>query len=331
MNGIVNISRRDCLKTGALLGGGLILGFSIEPERSTSEASNKPARFVPNAFIRIGADDSVTIIVNKSEMGQGVYTSLPMLVAEELEADWSKILIKPAPVDHAYDHTQWGPMQGTGGSSSVKSEWERLSKVGAAARMMLIAAAADIWKVNPDKCRAEKSFVIGPDQRLSYGQLAERASTLEPPKEIVLKKTGHSEFIGKPMKRLDTPDKIHGTAVFGIDAKAPEMLVAVVARSPVFGGKVKSFKADKAKVMPGVKAAVQVDTGVAVIADDFWSALQGRAALEIVWDEGPLASLDTTKQVAEYASMAQKLGAVARKEGDVDQALKTASKQISAE
>ena len=331
MNGIVNISRRDFLKTGALLGGGLILGFSIEPERSTSEASNKPARFVPNAFIRIGADDSVTIIVNKSEMGQGVYTSLPMLVAEELEADWSKILIKPAPVDHAYDHTQWGPMQGTGGSSSVKSEWERLSKVGAAARMMLIAAAADIWKVNPDKCRAEKSFVIGPDQRLSYGQLAERASTLEPPKEIVLKKTGHSEFIGKPMKRLDTPDKIHGTAVFGIDAKAPEMLVAVVARSPVFGGKVKSFKADKAKVMPGVKAAVQVDTGVAVIADDFWSALQGRAALEIVWDEGPLASLDTTKQVAEYASMAQKLGAVARKEGDVDQALKTASKQISAE
>ena len=168
MNGIVNISRRDFLKTGALLGGGLILGFSIEPERSTSEASNKPARFVPNAFIRIGADDSVTIIVNKSEMGQGVYTSLPMLVAEELEADWSKILIKPAPVDHAYDHTQWGPMQGTGGSSSVKSEWERLSKVGAAARMMLIAAAADIWKVNPDKCRAEKSFVIGPDQRLSY-------------------------------------------------------------------------------------------------------------------------------------------------------------------
>ena len=331
MNGIVNMSRRDFLKTGALLGGGLILGFSIEPERSTSEASNKPARFVPNAFIRIGDDDSVTIIVNKSEMGQGVYTSLPMLVAEELEADWSKIRIKPAPVDHEYDHTQWGPIQGTGGSSSVKSEWERLSKVGAAARMMLIAAAADIWKVNPDKCRAEKSFVIGPDQRLSYGQLAEKASTLEPPKAIVLKTTGRTEFLGKPMKRLDTPDKIHGVAVFGIDAKAPGMLVAVVARSPVFGGKVKSFKADKAKAMPGVKAVVQVETGVAVIADDFWSALQGRAALDIIWDEGSLASLDTKKQVAEYASMAQKLGAVARKEGEADQAFKTASKQISAE
>ncbi len=331
MNGIVNMSRRDFLKTGALLGGGLILGFSIAPGRSSSEASDKPASFVPNAFIRIGADDSVTIIVNKSEMGQGVYTSLSMLVAEELEADWSKIRIEPAPVDHAYDHTQWGPIQGTGGSSSVKSEWERLSKVGAAARMMLLAAAADIWKVNLDKCRAEKSFVIGPDQRLSYGQLAERASTLEPPKEIVLKKPGHPEFIGKPMKRLDTPDKIHGTAVFGIDAKAPGMLVAVVARSPVFGGKVKSFKADKAKAMPGVKAVVQVETGVAVIADDFWSAHQGRGALEIVWDEGPLASLDTAKQVAEYASMAQKMGAVARKEGDADQALKTASKQISAE
>ena len=331
MNGIVNMSRRDFLKTGALLGGGLILGFSIASERSSSEASDKPASFVPNAFIRIGADDSVTIIVNKSEMGQGVYTSLSMLVAEELEADWSKIRIEPAPVDHAYDHTQWGPMQGTGGSSSVKSEWERLSKVGAAARMMLIAAAADIWKVNLDKCRAEKSFVIGPDQRLSYGQLAERASTLEPPKEIVLKKPGHPKFIGTSMKRLDTPDKIHGKAVFGIDAKAPGMLVAVVARSPVFGGKVKSFKADKAKAMPRVKAVVQVETGVAVIADDFWSAHQGRDALEIVWDEGPLASLDTTKQVAEYASIAQKMGAVARKEGDTDQALKTASKQISAE
>jgi isoquinoline 1-oxidoreductase beta subunit len=332
MSWLVNISRRDFLKTGALVGGGLILGFSLAPEISTSEAADKSAPFVPNAFIRIGADDSITIIVNKSEMGQGVYTSLPMLVAEELEADWSKIRIKPAPVDPAYNHAHWGSMQGTGGSSSIRSEWERLSKAGAAARMMLITAAADIWKVSPDSCRAEKSFVIGPaGQRLSYGQLAEKASALEPPKEIVLKKPGHPAFLGKPIKRLDTPDKVTGKAVFGIDAKVPGMLVAVVARSPVFGGKVKSFNADKAKALPGVKTAVQVESGVAVIADDFWAAHQGRYALEIVWDEGSLASLDTKKQMAEYASMAQTPGAIARKEGDADQALKAASKQISAE
>lgn len=332
MNGIINMSRRDFLKTGALAGGGLLLGFSITPGGPASGASDKSAPFAPNAFIRIGTDDTVTIIVNKSEMGQGVYTSLPMLVAEELEVDWSKIRIEPAPVDHAYDHTQWGPMQGTGGSSSVRSEWERLSKAGAAARMMLIAAAADTWKVGSDKCRAEKSFVIGPEgQRSSYGQLAEKASTMHPPKEIVLKKPGRPEFLGKSIKRLDTPDKVNGKAVFGIDARAAGMLAAVVARPPVFGGKVKSFNADKTKSMPGVKAALSVPTGIAVIADDFWSAHQGREALDIVWDDGPLASLDTQKQIAEYASMAQKPGAVARKVGDAEQALRNASKQISAE
>jgi isoquinoline 1-oxidoreductase beta subunit len=333
MNGIRNMSRRDFLKTGTLLGGGLLLGISITPGGQTSEAADKSVPFAPNAFIRIGADDSVTIIVNKSEMGQGVYTSLPMLVAEELEADWSKIRVEPAPVDPAYNHTQWAAgLQGTGGSSSVRSEWVRLSKAGAAARMMLVAAAADIWKVSPDKCRAEKGFVIGPaGQRLSYGQLAEKASTLESPTEIVLKKSGHPEFLGRAIRRLDTPDKVNGIAVFGIDAKAPGMLVAVVARPPVFGGKVKSFKADKTKAMLGVKAVVQVETGVAVIADDFWSASQGREALEIVWDNGPLASLNTKTQIARYASMAQKPGIVARKEGDADQALKDAAKQISAE
>ncbi|MGO9379537.1 MAG: molybdopterin cofactor-binding domain-containing protein [Dissulfurispiraceae bacterium] len=332
MSRIINMSRRDFLKTGALVGGGLILGFSVVSGESTSEAGAKSAPFVPNAFIRIGTDDSITIIINKSEMGQGVYTSLPMLVAEELEADWSKIRIEPAPVDPAYNHTQWGAIQGTGGSSSVSSEWVRLSKAGAAARMMLVAAAAGIWGVSPESCRAEKSFVVGPGgQRLSFGKLAQQASTLEPPKEIVLKKPGHPEFLGKPMRRLDTPGKVNGRAVFGIDAKAPGMLVAVVARPPVFGGKVKSFNADKARSMPGVKAAVLVPTGVAVIAHDFWSAHRGRAALEILWDEGPVASLDTKNQLSEYASLAQKPGTVARKEGDADQALKNASKQISAE
>ena len=196
MSGIVNMSRRDFLKTGALVGGGLILGFSLTPGGTSSEAADKSAPFVPNAFIRIGTDDSVTIIVNKSEMGQGVYTSLPMLVAEELEVDWSKIRIEPGTCRPCIrSHAMGAAIQGTGGSSSVRSEWERMSKAGAAARMMLIAAAADIWKVSPGNCQAEKSFVIGPaGQRLSFGQLVEKASTLEPPKEIVLKKTGHPSF-----------------------------------------------------------------------------------------------------------------------------------------
>ena len=332
MSGIINMSRRDFLKTGALAGGGLILGFSLPFGASLSEAAGKKVPFVPNAFIRIGADNSVTIIINKSEMGQGVYTSLPMLVAEELETDWSKIRIEPAPVDPSYNHTQWKTMQGTGGSTSIRSEWERMSKAGAAARMMLLTAAAEIWKVSPESCRAEKSFVIGPTgNRLSYGELAEKASALKPPTDIPLKKPAELKLLGKSMKRLDTPDKVNGKAVFGIDAQLRGMLIAVVARPPVFGGKVKSFKADKARSMPGVRVVAQVESGVAVAADNFWSANQGRDALEIIWDEGPLASMDTEKQLAEYASIAQKPGAVARKEGDADQALLHAVKQLSGE
>jgi len=332
MNGLINMSRRDFIRTGAILGGGLVLGISLLPPGSDSEAVDKTGTFVPNAFVRIGTDDSVTIIVNKSEMGQGVYTSLPMLVAEELEADWSKIGIEPAPVDHAYDHAQWGSIQGTGGSSSVRSEWGRLSKAGAAARMMLIDAAAATWKVNADHCVAQKGFVIGPSgQRLSFGQLAEKASALQLPKEIILKKTGHPDFLGKRVRRIDTPDKVNGKAVFGIDSKVPKMLAAVVARPPVFGGKLKTFDAGKAKKMRGVNAVLPIATGVAVIADDFWSAHQGREALEIVWDEGTLASLETQRQLSDYAEMAKRPGTTAARKGDAEAALKTAAKTINAE
>jgi isoquinoline 1-oxidoreductase beta subunit len=326
------MSRRDFLKTGALVGGGLVLGFSLYPGESTAEAAGKTAPFSPNAFIRISTDNSVTIIVNKSEMGQGVYTSLPMLIAEELEVDWSKIRVEPAPVDPAYNHTQWGAMQGTGGSTSIRSEWERFSKAGAAARIMLIAAAADIWKISPGDCRAENSFVIGPaGQRLSYGKLAEKASALETPKDIPLKKPSDNKFLGKPVKRLDTPDKVNGRAVFGIDVKVPGMLVALVARPPVFGAKVKTFKADKTIAIAGVRAVTQINSGIVVIANDFWSANRGRDALEIIWDEGPLATLDTRKLREDYSVLGKTPGAIARKEGDAEQALKQAAKQISAE
>ena len=333
MSEILNVSRRSFLKTGALMGGGLMLGFSLplrEPFRAASAQTT--SSFAPTAFIRIGTDDLVTIIVNKSEMGQGVYTSLPMLIAEELEVDWSKIRVEPAPVDPAYNHTEWH-IQGTGGSTSVWSEWERLRKAGATARAMLVKAAADTWKVDPASCRAEKGFVIhNPTQRkISYGRLVEKASQMEPPKDVSLKEPKDFKILGKPRRRLDTPEKTNGKAIFGIDAKVPGMLTAVVARRPVFGGKVKTLNADKARAVPGVKEVVQIDSGVAVIADGFWPANKGRDALEIDWDEGPLASLSTSGIREQYINLANSPGAVARKEGNPESVLSKAARQPKAE
>jgi isoquinoline 1-oxidoreductase beta subunit len=332
MNRIVNISRRDFLKTGAMLGGGLILGFSLRGS-AMGKAVRAKVSFSPNAFIRVGADGMVTIIVNKSEMGQGVYTSLPMLIAEELECDWTKIRVEAAPVAPEYNHTEWGQIQGTGGSSSVRSTWDQFRKAGAAGRMMLVKAAADAWKVSPDTCRAEKGFVVHDQskRRLSYGALAEKAARLDLPKQIVLKKPEDFMLIGKATKRLDTPEKVSGGALFGIDAKAKGMLVAVVERSPVFGGKVRSFNAEKTIKAAGVKRVVQVPSGVAVVASDFWSAMKGREALEVDWDIGETAKISTGDMRTGYAALAAKAGTMAKKEGDADQAFAAAAKKLTAE
>jgi isoquinoline 1-oxidoreductase beta subunit len=333
MIGVVHVSRRSFLKNGILVGGGLMLGCYLPHGKHIEEASAESGgTFMPNAFIRIGSDGKVTIIVNKSEMGQGVYTSLPMLVAEELEVDWTKIKVEAAPVDSAYNHTQWG-IQGTGGSTSVWSEWERLQKMGATARRMLIQAAADIWKVDPTSCRAEKGFVIhdATQRRISYGKLVEKASQMKVPKDVPLKEPNDFRLIGKPMKRLDTPKKTSGEAIFGIDAKIPGMLTAVVVRPPVFGGKVKSFNSQKAKSIPGIKEVMQIDSGIAIIADGFWPANKGREVMEIVWEESPLAKLSTEGMHDEYARLAKNPGAAARKEGNAQQVFSKAAKQFYAE
>ncbi len=331
MREIIRLSRRDFLKAGALVGGGLALGFS-PPLRSLGSAAVQPeAPFTPAAFVHIGADDIVTLIINKSEMGQGVYTSLPMLVAEELECDWDKLRVEAAPVDPVYNHTVFG-MQVTGGSTSVPTEWERMRKVGAAAREMLLAAAADTWNVKKETCRAEKGVVYhASGKSLSYGQLAEKAAKMPVPNEVALKEPSAFKIIGKPTRRLDTPVKVDGKAVFGIDAAVPGMLIAVVAHSPVFGGKVKSFDGEKAKAIPGVKTVVQFESGVAVVADNFWQAKKGRDALEIMWDEGLLAGLSTAGMRKDYAALVGTPGAVSRKEGDPDKAFATAAKELSAE
>jgi isoquinoline 1-oxidoreductase beta subunit len=331
MNAILNLSRRRFLQASALAGGGLVLGVYLPQLDSRARAADEKARpFAPNAFVRIGTDDSVTVLINHSEMGQGTFTSLAMLVAEELDADWGKVRAEHAPVDPAYNHTGFG-IQMVGGSTSTWTEWERLRKAGASARAMLIAAAAQKWKVEPATCRAENGQVVHKDAgRLSFGQLAEQAARLPPPRDVTLKNPKDFKIIGKPTKRLDTPEKINGTGVFGLDVTLPGMLVALVARPPVFGGKLKSFHADKAKAVPGVRHVLAIDRGVAVVADGFWPARLGREALEIVWDEGPLATLDSRTQREQYAELAARPGAVARKEGDAAAALDKAAQKLAA-
>lgn len=333
MNEIFKIGRRYFLKLGISLGGGLILGFHFHPPGHMGEAQAQPAApFAPNAFIRIGADDMVAIIVNKSEMGQGVYTSLPMLIAEELECDWNKMYVEAAPVDPTYNHAEWGAIQGTGGSSSVRSEWERFRKAGATAREMLLAAAAATWKVDKTTCHAENGKVFHTSGKsLTFGKLAETAADMPVPRQVKLKDPSSFKIIGKAMKRLDTREKTDGKAIFGLDSQLPGMLTALIARPPVFGGKIVSVKADKAKAVPGVQDVVQVPSGVAVIADGFWPAKKGRDLLEIVWDEGEGAKLSTAGMREQYKSLANTPGAVARKEGDTGKVFPGAARQISAE
>jgi isoquinoline 1-oxidoreductase beta subunit len=334
------IKRRDFLKTGAAVGGGLLISLYL-PELTPAGVSAKPsgklksiepATFAPNAFIRIAPDDTVTVIVNKSEMGQGVYTSLPMLIAEELEADWSKIKVESAPVDAVYNHTVFG-MQLTGGSTSTASEWQRFRKAGATARIMLIAAAAQTWKVEPQSLRAENGFVIhaASNRRASFGSLADTAATLTPPKDVPLKDPKDFKLIGKSTRRLDTPAKVNGSAQFGLDVQIPGMMTAVVARPPVFGGKVVSLNAERAKAVAGVKDVLQVPSGVAVVATGFWPAKLGRERLEIKWDDGPSANLSTVGMREQYATLAKTPGLVARKVGDPATAIAGAAKTITAE
>jgi isoquinoline 1-oxidoreductase subunit beta len=322
LNRTYNDSRRTFLKSSAALGGGLMLELSLSLNALADTTGSKT--FSPNAWLRISPDNIVTVIVDKSEMGQGVYTSMPMLIAEELDADWPKVKMESAPAAKEYFHP-WFGIQGTGGSTSVRAMWKPLREAGAAARAMLVSAAAQEWKVDAATLRTENSFVIAPDgKKLSYGQLADKAALMPVPKEPKLKDPKEFKIIGKATKRLDTPEKINGTAQFGIDAKLPGLLTAVVARSPVVGGKMLSFNADKAKAIKGVRAVMAVKNptaeGVAVLADNFWAAKQGRDALEVKWDEGSNAKLNSADLLKTMTALAQaKTGEVktAKKEGDV--------------
>lgn len=332
MSQIFNCSRRDFCKNGALLGTSLVLGFYLPGCQKKEVIPPASGPFKANAFIQIAPDESITFFINKSEMGQGVYTSLPMLIAEELEVEWQKIRIEAAPVAPEYNHTQWGNLQGTGGSTSIRSTWDQLRSAGAAGRTMLIQAAAQIWEVPPEQCKAEAGKVIHPkgEKTLTYGTLVGAAAKLQPPKQVPLKPATAFKIIGKPRPRLDSVAKANGTAEFGIDVKRPNLLTAVVARPPVFGAKLKDFNAEATKMVPGVKEVVPVDTGVAVVAANFWAAIKGRDALKVVWDQGPLAKLDSIAQGKEYQALAQKPGLVATNRGDAAATLAAAAKKIEA-
>src|SRR5205823_727238 len=270
--------------------------------------------------------------MHKVEMGQGTYTSMPMLLAEELEVDLNQVRVEHAPPGGAlYAEPLFG-VQETGGSTSVRGNWEPLRRAGATGRTMLVSAAAQTWKVEPSSCRAANGVVMhGPTGRsLTYGALVDRAALLPVPSGVALKDPKDFKLIGTPAKRLDTPDKVDGTAQFGIDVRLPGMKFAAVAACPVFGGKVASVDDAKAKAIPGVQQVVRLDDAVAVVAADTWAAKQGLAALDIRWDDGPNANLTTADIVQQLATASEKSGVVARKDGDVAAAMAGAGQKVEA-
>ncbi|HLJ48929.1 MAG TPA: xanthine dehydrogenase family protein molybdopterin-binding subunit [Bryobacteraceae bacterium] len=318
MSSITKLNRRAFLQTGIAAAAGLTLRFRLAAQSGRTRV---------NAYVHVASDDSVTLMITKAEMGQGTATSLAMLLAEELECDWNRVRTEFAPVDAAY-----GPMQGVFGSMSIRTQWTTMRKAGAAAREMLVEAAARQWGVAASQCHAENGSVVNTatNARLSYGSLAEAASRLSPPSSPALKSPKEFWLVGTPMKRLDTPVKVNGQAQFGLDFRMPGMLYATVARCPVFGGKVAKFDDSAAKAVPGVKHVVQISSGVAVVADNTWNAMEGRRALKVEWNEGPTATMNSDGISKLFAERTLQPGAVARKEGDPAGVLAGGAKKIEA-
>jgi isoquinoline 1-oxidoreductase beta subunit len=326
------MDRRDFLQVTGTVGAGLVLAFRMPNRKGV-------APFAPNAWLRVDADGAVTVTVDKSEMGEGNHTALAMIVAEELDADWSKVKVGPLPENPA----AWSRRMSTGGSTSVRTSYDILRKAGATGRAMLVTAAAQTWGVEPTSCRTDAGAVTHPasNRRLAYGALAEKAASVAVPENAPLKDPKDFRLLGHHTKRLDTPSKVNGTAQFGIDVRVPGMLVASIERSPVFGGRVKSFDASAAKALPGVRHVVQLDgqswigsgawavgteSGVAVVADTYWQAVEGRRALKIEWDDGANATLGDIP--GKLAALAGQAGVSARTVGDTAAALAAAAKRV---
>lgn len=327
-------SRRDflTLSAGAAVGGGFLLGFNLPALAVISDEIGSGAAFAPNAFLRIDRSGQVTFVMPFIEMGQGTYTSIPMLIAEELEVDVDKVVIEHSPADDKLYVNPAIGIQITGASTSIRVGWEPMRRAGATARVMLVSAAANQWKVEPDTCRAENGNVVhaASGRRLAYGELADAAAKLPVPETIALKAPADFKLIGTPHRRLDTAGKLDGSAKFGIDTRPPGMKFAVVAISPTFGGKLASVDEAKAKAVAGVKQIVRLDDAVAVVAIHTWAAKQGLAAVNPQWDAGSNARLSTADVVKQLAAAASKPGAVAHHEGDADGAIARAAKKVEA-
>jgi isoquinoline 1-oxidoreductase beta subunit len=338
------LSRRSFIRTGAILGGGLLISFRVSAAGRLMDGrqagagiagaagltGGAPAEVSPNAFLRIAPDNGITVVLAHAEMGQGIWTTLPMLIADELDADWKDIKVEHAPAGKAYFHTVFG-MQITGGSSTTWSEFDRYRMAGATARVALMQAAAKRWGVPVETCKTANGYVTSGDKKLSYGELAREAAVLPQPEKVTLRPSSEWKYIGKGVKRLDAPSKINGAAKFGMDMQFPGLLTAVVEHAPMFGGKVKSFDPTKAKAVPGVRQVLEIPTGVAVIADHFWAASQGRKALDIVWDHGSEVTPDTPEQVAAYQKLAATKGLPAAQKGNAETALAGSVKVIETE
>jgi isoquinoline 1-oxidoreductase subunit beta len=337
-------TRRHFLQgTGGLVLGFTLPGFAAEQQRNerppeaavghaTQNVTNDSAGLAPNAFIRIDRAGVVTLIIHKVEMGQGTFTSVPMLLAEELEVDLNNVKLEQAPADNSLYADPLLGGQVTGGSTSIRGAWKPMRQAGATARVMLVSAAAQRWKVDPTTCTASKGVVThqASGRSANYGELVEAAARLPVPKDVKLKPSSSFEIIGKSVKRLDSPDKTNGRAQFGIDVRLPNMSVAAVAISPVPGGRVASLNEQKALAVKGVRQVVKLDHAVAVLADHMGAAKQGLTALGTTWSDGANAAVTTQSIVASMEEASRKQGAIARNDGDAQNALDNAQRKVDA-
>jgi isoquinoline 1-oxidoreductase beta subunit len=325
------VSRRRFLLAGAASGGGLMLSLHL-PFASRDVAAAGADGFVPNAFIRIAPDGPVVLTMPYVEMGQGTYTAIPMLIVEELEVDLEQVRLEHAPPDEKRYANPLLGVQATGNSNAIRGAWQPLRQAGAVARTMLVSAAAKRWNVDPASCRAQSGEVLHAPtgRRVRYGDLAAEAARLPVPENVALKRPEDFKLIGKLVKRLDTPAKVNGTAVFGIDVRPPGVKIATLAQSPVFGGRVKSVNDAAAKTVKGVRQIVRLDDAVAVVADHMGAAKKGLAALVIEWDDGPHAKLSTDDIAAELEKATLNSGPVAQNIGDIDKAMASAVTKVEA-
>ena len=323
-------TRRAFLKRSA--SAALVIGFTlpVEAARLRKPVLANTAPFAPNAWLRITPDNRITVLCGSAEMGQGVLTAIPMLIAEELDADWDRVGVEPAPVDKAYDNPMFG-LQATGGSTTIRAHWVPLRQAGAAAREMLVAAAAAHWKLDAGLLRTEKGQVLGPNgRRLSYGTLIGSAAKLAVPASPRLKRQAEFRLLGRPMKRLDTPQKVNGSAKYGIDAQVSGLLIAVMARAPLPGAKATGFNEAAAGAIAGVRTVLSIPNGVAVLADGYWAAKRGRDALEVKWDLGALATLSSQDVSEQLNSAATNADAPARDDGNVRDAAANSTLMLGA-